>query len=583
MNIFKILLQFFLFFQVYFFVRCDNSVKIIDDDLTNDFDSNWIRNTYNFILVKMEKKDDLDDYSSTFSREKTFNHEGNEYKIKITVSKGHNLTYDIKKKIGDNFSPLPEDEKMKFYKIYEKDDKGNPIKLSTDAKSFLNSNNWVLSKIKSTNSDNYYYAFTNSINYTWHSNTFYDKTVYCALGYWANIEEFYFIYSNLKKLEILSSTIDNCTTQLKFIDLKGLNTDSPTFDFSKAFHSAQNLTIFRNFPDFLKNLILEDSFKNCTNLKNISLGKNTISKSKNCFANCKNLENVNLENINLEENANLKGMFLNCKSIKNIQGIETLVKKDDKADVNNMFEGAIVNGNLDLSQWGDKIRSKRMLKNSKIKKLKLFNLKKIFEYNIEFLKKEIENRKKLINNYKKDIEDLGKKLDELDNKEPKTDEDDYNIGNYEYDIETAKNNIVDYENEIKKLENEINRDGDRLYILEGSIIDELYISEEFMPNKEDLDRVLGNNCTVKILYVIDKDGNQKRYDGFDNYKNGIEYKDPEPINSEDQHQDEKIEQIENNDELEKINKNQYCFQCLKCCCCCCHNNNNLLGKKRNRE
>jgi hypothetical protein len=217
--------------------------------------------------------------------------------------------------------------------------------------------------------------------------------------------------------------------------------------------------------------------------------------------------------------------------------------------------------------------------------LKLFNLKKIFEYNIEFLKKEIENRKKLINNYKKDIEDLGKKLDELDNKEPKTDEDDYNIGNYEYDIETAKDNIVDYENEIKKLENEINRDGDRLYILEGSIIDELYISEEFMPKKEDLDRVLGNNCTVKMLYIVDKDGNQKKYDGFDNYKNGIEYKDPKPDDDDNKTNDD--QQIQQNTENVELPKSNHCFSfCAQCCikcCCCCHNNNNLLGKKRNRE
>ena len=558
-------------------------INIVDDEIAQYFDSNWVSNIKtqrDTVLVKMEKVKmpdgaELEDYISTFKCEKEFNYNKIDYRVIITVSKGHNLDYKILIKEGGDFREVNENEKKIFYRYKVVYPDGE--KYHEDLKSLFYSQNWMLLKLKPRNNNDKFYAFINNMEHIEVRGS-----DWMPLGHSSNFSDVYIIYSNIDYLQYIASS--RASVGHKSIDLKGLNFENEdNVNISGWFCNCKNMITFKNIPKFKKRINISQMLEGCKSLENVDLGENKIVNADKCFSGCENLENVNLENINLEENANLNGMFLNCKSIKNIQGIETLVKKDDKADVNNMFEGAIVNGNLDLSQWGDKIRSKRMLKNSKIKKLKLFNLNKIFEYNIEFLKKEIENRKKLINNYKKDIEDLGKKLDELDNKEPKTDEDDYNIGNYEYDIETAKNNIVDYENEIKKLENEINRDGDRLYILEGSIIDELYISEEFMPNKEDLDRVLGNNCTVKILYVIDKDGNQKRYDGFDNYKNGIEYKDPEPINSEDQHQDEKIEQIENNDELEKINKNQYCFQCLKCCCCCCPNNNDLLGKKTNRE
>ena len=383
----------------------------------------------------------------------------------------------------------------------------------------------------------------------------------------------------------------------------------------------------------------------CKNLKEIDLGENKIKNAHMCFVDCEKLENVNLENVNLIENADLSNMFHNCKSIKNIQGIEKLVKKNDKAEATMMFEGAIVDGDLDLSQWGNKILGDSMFLNSKVKALKLFNLKEVLEYYREYCNDVIKNKEKLINDCKKAIEDYQKKFEKLSNKEPKTEKDIEDIKNTKENIKLSRNEIRKSERAIKRLQNNINdphlniltnaevdelyineefmpkkkdldgvvgdnctvkilyvvdKDGNQkryegfddyknnindphLNILTNAEVDDLYINEEFMPKKEDLDRVLGNNCTVKMLYIVDKDGNYKKYEGFDNYKNGIEYKDPKPIDSENQQQDEKIEPIENNNELEKINKNQYCFQCLKCCCLCCPNNNNLLGKKTNRE
>ena len=138
-------------------------------------------------------------------------------------------------------------------------------------------------------------------------------------------------------------------------------------------------------------------------------------------------------------------------------------------------------------------------------------------------------------------------------------------------IESREDDIKKEKDKLKQYQDEIAGNGKGLNILEGSTVDELYIKEEFMPeDKKDLDRLVGNNCTVNMLYIVDKDGNCKKYKNFEDYKNNIEYKDEEQVDPINQQQQPEI--IKEN-EIQKPNSCITC--CTKCftkCCCCCKRN-----------
>ena len=569
-----------IFFFLKTFTTNADYINIIDESIKDYFDNTWASalSSVDIILVKMEKVKmpdgaELEDYISTFKCEKEFNYNKIDYRVIITVSKGHNLDYKILIKEGGDFREVNENEKKIFYRYKVVYPDGE--KYHEDLKSLFYSQNWMLLKLKPRNNNDKFYAFINNMEHIEVRGS-----DWMPLGHSSNFSDVYIIYSNIDYLQYIASS--RASVGHKSIDLKGLNFENEdNVNISGWFCNCKNMITFKNIPKFKKRINISQMLEGCKSLENVDLGENKIVNADKCFSGCENLENVNLENINLEENANLNGMFLNCKSIKNIQGIETLVKEDDKAEVERMFEGAIVDGDLDFSQWGDKILCESMFNNSKVKTLKLFNLKEVLEYYREHCNEVIKDKEKEINDYKKEIEEFRKKLNELEKKEPKTEEDNENIKNTKEQIETNKKKIKLKEEAIKDYKKDI--DDPHLDILENAEVDELYISEEFMPKKKDLDGVVGDNCTVKILYVVDKDGNQKRYEGFDDYKNNIK----EQESHDDDNKTNEDQQIQQNIENVELPKSNHCFSfCAQCCikcCCCCHNNNNLLGKKRNRE
>jgi len=563
---FDVILRILLFFQICFFIKCDEHIKIYDDDIKCYFGNRWVNNIYkerDTILVRMTKKNILDDYNSTFESEREFKYKENNYKLKITVSENHNLEYKIQIKSGGIFKDVTDDEKEILYRLNEYDENYNikgPLKTM---KSLFHSNNWVLIRVI-THDNNEFYAFINNIE-VYHDGS--DNWGPLAFG--SDFKELYIIYSNIKSIPWLTNTV--AQTYYDFIDLKGLN-----FENNKCavlcgwFKNAKSLKKFKNIPKFNKSINISSMLDGCESLEDVDLGENTIIHANNCFENCKNLKNVNLENVKIAEDADLSKMFLNCKNIKNIEGFKTFIKEKDNPNLENILEGAEVDGELDLTLWGTNIIPKEMLKNGKVKSLKLFNLKKILQYYIEFCKKEIQEYKKEINEEEKDLEDYRKKLENLKKIEPKTEENKKDIKYYEEQIEGTKDYIKKEKDKLKQYQDEIAGNGKGLNILEDSTVDEIYIKEEFMPeDKKDLDRLVGNNCTVNMLYIVDKDGNCKKYKNFEDYKNNIEYKDEEQVD----HINQQIPEDIKEKEIPKGNTCLICCgKCFKSCCCCCKRN-----------
>ena len=558
---FNVILRILLFFQICFFIKCDEKINILDDEIKDYFDSSWVAGTNkeDIILVKMEKENSgLDDYSSTFLCERNFKYKGIDYKLKITVSPNHNLTYEIFK---DN-KLITDDEKELFYRDPEDyDDEGTPIKFYKTTKSLFYSNNWVLLKLK-TNEENEFYAFINNI---------YPITTdenWIPLGYFSRFSDVYIIYSNISYIPYIASS--RVSVKHKLIDLTGLNFEYNDVYISGWFCNCKNLISFKNIPNFINGICISRMLDGCERLEDVDLGENTITGANNCFENCKNLKNINLKNVKIAEDADLSKMFLNCKNIKNIEGFKTFIKEKDNPNIENILEGAEVDGELDLTLWGTNIIPKEMFKNGKVKSLKLFNLKKILEYYIEFCKKKISECKEEIKKLEKDLVDYRKKLEDLNKIEPKTDKNKKDIKYFEKEIKLAENSIKENKDMIKQYQDEIAGNGKGLNILEDSTVDELYIKEEFMPeDKKDLDRLVGKNCTTKMIYIVDKDGNLKKYKGFNDYKNNQEYKEPEPV--EDPINQQIPEEIEENE----IPKGNMCLNCCgkcftNCCCCKCN-------------
>ena len=564
---FNLILRILLFFQICFFIKCDEHIKIYDDGIKGYFGNIWVNNISterDVILVKMTKKNNLDDYNSTFEYERDFNYNKQDYRLNINVGKDHNLEYSIYKKVkmGDDYlyAPITDFEKEIFYrdtKIY----KNGRVEIKKTMKSLFDSGNWVLIRVI-TNDNKEFYAFINNI-----FPYYYGSNLWGPLAYGSKFKELYIIYSNIQSIPFLTSSEDQ--TYYDFIDLKGLNFEYNTnIELINWFLNAKSLKKFKNIPKFTDGINISKMLNGCESLEEISLGNNKIYSASNCFQGCSNLKNIDLTNTYIDKNANLKYMFEDCKNIEKIEGIEQLVTKDDKPDVEYMFKNANIK-HLDLSQWGTNIKPEGMLKNGKVKSLKLFNLKKILEYYIEICKKEIPKLEKRINNNEKDLKEYRKKLEELEQIELKTEDDKKAIKNFNELIETKKDDIKKKKDMIKQYQDEIAGNGKGLNILEDSTVDELYINEEFMPeDKKDLDRLVGNNCTVGMIYIVDKDGKCKKYKDFNDYKNNIEYKDEEqhniPINQPQQ------PEIIKEKEIQKPNSCiTCCGKCFKSCCCCC--------------
>ena len=106
-----------IFFFLKTFTTNADYINIIDESIKDYFDNTWASalSSVDIILVKMEKVKmpdgaELEDYISTFKCEKEFNYNKIDYKVIITVSEVHNLTYDIKKKQGLNWVEITDDK-----------------------------------------------------------------------------------------------------------------------------------------------------------------------------------------------------------------------------------------------------------------------------------------------------------------------------------------------------------------------------------------------------------------------------------------------------------------------------------------
>ena len=582
---------FLFYFANIFFIKSDN-INIVDNDVAKYFDSNWVNNIKNkrpTILVKMNKVktgDDVEsnDYESTYEYQKDFKHNGNEYRIHIDVEKGHKLKYIIWKK-GENdlyYDITDENDEKIFYfrngvneetkkKIYDK-----------SPESTLKSYNWALAKIKPKDENNYFYVFINNIDHI--TNT--EK--YCCLGLNNKIEKFYFIYSKINCVDGLSRTLNGYHTHLEFIDFTGLNFNVDCdYNLSEWFENAADLKKFENFPKIDNEINIGGMLRGCEKLEDVDLGENKIDNASSCFIKCKNLKNVNLENVSITKNANLSSMFNYCKELENLKGIETLVKENDNPILDRMFTDCNIKGNLDLSKWGTNIKNcKNLFWNSNVENLTLFNIKEL-----------LKNNRKQIEKYKNELNDLRKEyknkflpeLSKISNNENLNNK----ILNYldlVTDIKLNAEQQKEYEELAKDTEItsnyknifENNKDLKDMYmkikiliinikidenpdILKGSTIRNLNINEEFMPdNKEDLNKILGSEYNITgDINIIKSNGEVVKYKNFDDYPYKEQEEQPDIPNNP--------PQLPTN--IEDTPKPSSCCLCCakffsKCCCCC---------------
>jgi len=587
----------FYFVNIFFIKSTESHINIVDDGVDKYFDYNWVNSIKNkrpTILVKMDKVKmsdgaELDDYDSTYKCEKDIKYKGNEYKIHIDVEKGHKLKYTIWKKIKINDETLcneitDDNEKKLFYKYTKYDEKLKTQITDESSESFLSSENWVLAKIKPKDEDNYFYYFLNNIEYIGNN-----SGKYCCLGHWNKIEKFYFIYSKINYVDAISATLEGYSTYLVNIDLKGLNFNvDGDYNLSEWFKNAADLKKIENFPKIDNEINIREMLKGCENLEDVDLGENKIDNATLCFLKCENLKNVNLENVSLTKDANLTNMFNYCKNLKEIKGIENLVKENDNPILDYMFTDCNIKGNLDLSKWGTNIKNcKNLFRNSNVKNLTLFNLKELLKKNkekIEKYKKELnvlrkeykskflpelskisnnENLNNKILNYLDLVTDI--KLNAEQQKE-------YEELNKDTEITSNYNNILKNNKDLKDMIKEISKLFTKIKmdenpdILKGSTIIELNINEEFMPdNKEDLNKILGSEYNITgDINIIKSNGEIVKYKNLDNYPYKEQKEQPDiPINP----------QIQEDIKEKEIPKpNQCCLCCATCfskCCCCC--------------
>ena len=587
----------FYFVNIFFIKSAESHINIVDIEVDKYFDYNWVNSIKNqrpTILVKMDKVKmsdvaELDDYDSTYKCEKDIKYKGNEYKIHIDVKKDHKLTYTILKKVEIGGEILynnitdENDEKI-FYDHKGIDKETNKKIYDKSPESTLKSYNWVLAKIKPKDEDNYFYVFINNIDWIVDG-----KTGYCCLGHWNKIEKFYFIYSKINYVDAISATLEGYSTYLVNIDLKGLNFNVyGDYNLSEWFENAADLKKIENFPKIDNEINIGEMLKGCENLEDVDLGENKIDNATLCFLKCENLKNVNLENVSITKDANLTNMFNYCKNLKEIKGIENLVKENDNPILDYMFTDCNIKGNLDLSKWGTNIKNcKNLFRNSNVKNLTLFNLKEL-----------LKNNRKQIEKYKKELNDLRKEyknkflpeLSKISNNENLNNK----ILNYldlvtdiklnaeqqkEYeelakDTEITSNykNILENNKDLKDMYMKIKilfiniKKYENLDILKGSTIVELNINEEFMPdNKEDLNKILGSEYNITgDINIIKSNGEIVKYKNLDNYPYKEQKEQPDiPINP----------QIPEDIKEKEIPKpNPCCLCCATCfskCCCCC--------------
>ena len=608
MYVVKIFLNLIIFFFYTFFIKCDqDGIKIIDNNINNNFSSQWqsgIKEDNYIILVEMNKiKDDIDDYHSTFqSKEQDFTYKEIKYKLIITVSEGHKLDYKIMQHnaIENNYKDITEDDKKKFYRIikYNNEITKEPI-YETYTKSLFNSKNWVLVKVK-TKQNKEFYAFINEI-----SPKHYIRDFWGPFAYGSNFYELDIIYSDIEDVAWLTNTV--ASTDYKRINIKGLNfTKNGNYDINNWFINATSLKKLEDIPNFNKPVNIQKMLDGCSNLEDISLGNNKIKDAESCFLNCNKLKKVNLENVSLTKDANLENMFNECKNLEEIKGINTLVKENDNPNLKGMFTNCDIKGDLDLSEWGTKIQYiTNLFNNSNLKNLTLFNLKEILKNwreTLEKSKKEIEKIKeeviKKLNDdfFKTNVvdENIKKNVIEYINLEFSpilTEEQNdrlYKLEENEEVIECYKKieEIEFYEkifDKIQALKNLIKNLECHPNILNGSTVYVLNIKEGFMPdNKEDLDIILGKNCNAKKVCVLCEDGTTKIYASVQDLKDGNEMKE-DPSNNQNNITTPDIEDPK--DLKDKSKCLTCCSKCcgsfFKCCCCCCHKNNNEKTGRHN--
>ena len=487
---FKIFLIVFLFFSKIFTVKC-NPIKIIDNEDPNNIYKYF--NTYSgdcrntdFILVKMNNSSISDDIENTFMCNKKFTNNGINYELIIIVEKNNKLTYCIKH--NDN-TPLTDNEKKLFYKDKKKDPITKNETIDTSSRSFLNSKNWVLVKVKPVDGDEFY-AFINDI-----SLHFTGKSNYSLFGYFGKIKELKFIYSEFSEnLNIagLFSSGDGGNTAYEYIDLTGFQIKN-NLNLAFLFYKCKNIKKIKLPKCTAKDIYVSHMFYDCVNLEEIDFtGFNIKTYIPDLmFCNCKKMKKINLGDFK-SQLADITNMFYGV-NLDVLIGIENLLKDGEKDengnekiyDINSSFRNSKIN-NLDLQKISAKIGNINCcFSNSEIENLKLFNMKQIIEY---YKRKEPNKKPKMFKNSK--IKNLIIRQDYLpDSKEDLATffGDGYEIGKIE--ITDKNGNVIKTYNNV----NDFRKDFDNNYK------EEKENNERDKINTENIKNINGDHCSICCL------------------------------------------------------------------------------------
>lgn len=294
--------------------------------------------------------------------------------------------------------------------------------------------------------------------------------------------------------------------------------------------------------------IVEEFFKNCTNLKKVKFtnyNKNNENELKNftnisfhsLFEGCDNLEDVNIENLII---TGAENMFKDCKKLKNIK----FNNSHKKLEFSYTFENC---ENLEKVEFTNPEKNNIIISSNSFK-----NCKKLENINVDYL-----NVFNFFKNCFQDCKNLKKLklvIDESKFSEPYfiTKEDKKPLHNYiEFDDSTKNTNLDELEIVTK----------DNFELTEDN---KNHIKKIVKNNK--MNKFTLNGKSIKVENDCNLDDFISNPDGYLNDNPQYIWKDIPNIPN--------INKDINTEDIKEANSClSCCGKCFKCCCCCNKNNN----------
>lgn len=129
----------------------------------------------------------------------------------------------------------------------------------------------------------------------------------------------------INNIDLTNATMINLNNFQNLINVKTIKLDTAKLNnidnFENSFSNLTNLSDI-SFKDITTKEILSTAnmFKNCSSIVDIDLSSivTNVTKCNSMFDSCSQIENINLNNFKIQENADITNMFNQCTKLKNV-------------------------------------------------------------------------------------------------------------------------------------------------------------------------------------------------------------------------------------------------------------------------